>query len=51
MILLGLILLIVGLVAGLHVLFVVGAVLLVVGIILACVGYGGHPVGGRSHWW
>lgn len=51
MIVLGLILLIVGLVVGFHVLFVVGAVLLVVGLILACLGYAGHGVAGRNHWW
>jgi hypothetical protein len=51
MILLGLILLIVGLVVGFHILFIVGAVLLVVGLILACLGYAGHGIAGRNHWW
>jgi hypothetical protein len=50
-ILLGLILLVVGLVAAIHILFVIGIVLLIIGLILFCVGYAGHPVAGRNHWW
>jgi hypothetical protein len=51
MIVIGLILLLVGLVAGIHVLFIVGLVLLVVGLALGLFGYAGHTVGGRAHWW
>lgn len=50
MVVLGVILLVVGLLVGIHLLFVLGLVLLVIGLILGLVGYAGHPVGGRPHW-
>lgn len=52
MIVLGLILLLVGLlVAGLHVLFVIGLIVLVVGLVLLAAGATGNAVGGRRYWW
>lgn len=51
MILLGIVLLVVGFVVGVHVLVLVGAILALVGVCLLGFGYGGHPVGGRNHWW
>ncbi len=51
MITLGLILLIIGLIiAGLHVLAVIGGIILVVGLILAALGAMGRAVGGRNHY-
>lgn len=46
MVLLGLVLLIIGLVAAIHVLFVIGVILLLVGLVLNFV-----PVGGRTRRW
>lgn len=51
MIILGLILLIVGLVAAIHVLFIVGVVLLAIGLCLLLFACSGHLVGGRHYWW
>jgi hypothetical protein len=51
MIALGLILLIVGFLAGISILWTVGIVLVVVGAVLALVGRTGHMVGGRAHWY
>jgi hypothetical protein len=50
-IVLGVILLIIGLVAGIGILTTIGIILLVVGAILALVGGTGRPVGGRRHWY
>lgn len=51
MVILGIILLLVGFLLGINLLWVIGIVLLVVGLALALVGYAGHPVGGRAHYW
>lgn len=51
MIVLGVILLIIGFIAGLSVLWTIGLVLLVVGLILWTLGAVGHEVGGRRHYW
>lgn len=51
MVILGLILLIVGFVAGIHILWIVGGILLLVGLVLLLIGTTGHPVGGRTWWW
>lgn len=50
MILLGIILLIIGFVATVHILWILGIVLVVVGVILAALGAGGREIGGRRHW-
>ena len=50
MIVFGLILLLLGWLLGISLLYTLGVILLVVGLVLLLVGYAGHPVGGRSHW-
>jgi bacteriorhodopsin len=50
MIALGLILLVVGWLAGISILTTLGVVLLVIGAILAVLGAVGKPIGGRAHY-
>lgn len=50
LIILGLILLVVGFLLGIHLLWIAGAALLVIGLILLLLGASGHAVG-RSHYW
>lgn len=50
MIVLGLILLLVGWLAGISILYTIGVVLIVVGVVLFALGASGRAVGGRSHW-
>ena len=50
MILLGIILLVISFVVGIHLLWVLGALLLIVGIILALAGATGRAIGGRAHY-
>jgi len=50
MIVLGLILLVVGWLAGISILTAIGVVLLVIGAILAVLGAVGKPIGGRAHY-
>jgi hypothetical protein len=51
MIVLGLILLVIGLIANLAILWVIGLVLLVIGAALWVAGSAGHEVAGRRHYW
>ncbi|MFF4186720.1 DUF6131 family protein [Streptomyces sp. NPDC001691] len=51
MIVLGIILLVVGYVAGISILWTIGIILLVIGAILWLLGSVGHAVGGRRHYW
>ncbi|MER5698094.1 DUF6131 family protein [Streptomyces mirabilis] len=51
MIVLGIILLVVGLVAGISILWTIGGILVVIGVVLWIVGALGHGVGGRKHYW
>ncbi|SFY08883.1 DUF6131 family protein [Streptomyces atratus] len=51
MIVLGVILLVIGLVAGISILWTIGVVLVVIGAILWILGTVGHAVGGRRHYW
>jgi hypothetical protein len=51
MIILGIILLIIGFVAAIHILWIIGILVLVIGLILALLGAVGHAVGGRRHYW
>ncbi|GAA2443985.1 hypothetical protein GCM10010433_51610 [Streptomyces pulveraceus] len=51
MIVLGVILLVIGLVAGISILWTIGVVLVVIGAILWILGAVGHAVGGRRHYW
>lgn len=50
MIILGLILLIVGYVAGISLLYYIGGLLLIVGVVLLVLGRTGRAVGGRANW-
>ena len=51
MITLGIILLIIGILAGIPVLNTIGGILLVVGLIMFALGAIGRPVGGRNHYY
>jgi len=51
MITLGLILLLIGILAGIPILTTLGVVLLVVGVVLLILGSTGRAVGGRNHYW
>ncbi|MGH3879431.1 MAG: hypothetical protein ACRDSK_20590 [Actinophytocola sp.] len=51
MIVLGVVLLIIGFIAGISILWTIGLVLVVVGAILAILGGTGRRVGGRPHWY
>ncbi|MEV2251725.1 DUF6131 family protein [Streptomyces sp. NPDC050147] len=51
MIALGIILLIIGLVAGISILWTIGVILVIIGVILWILGSVGHAVGGRKHYW
>jgi Family of unknown function (DUF6131) len=51
MIVLGVILLILGFVFGIHLLWVLGIILLVVGAILWIMGSVGRPLAGRRHYY
>ncbi|MEU2563122.1 DUF6131 family protein [Streptomyces longispororuber] len=51
MITVGLILLVIGWVAGISILWTIGLILLVVGAVLWVLGSVGHAVGGRRHYW
>jgi hypothetical protein len=47
----GVVLLIIGFVAGIPILWTLGLVVLAVGVVLFLVGSAGHAVGGRRHYW
>ena len=51
MIVLGIILMIIGFVAGIPFLWTVGVILLVIGLVLLVLGSLGHAVGGRRHYY
>jgi hypothetical protein len=51
MIILGIILLVIGFVAGVPILWTIGVILLVIGVVLALLGMAGHAVGGRRHYY
>jgi hypothetical protein len=50
-IILGVILLIIGFVAGIPIIWTLGIIAVVIGAILALLGMAGHAVGGRAHYW
>ena len=50
MIILGILLLIIGFVAGIAILWTLGIVVVIVGVVLALLGMGDHAVGGRRHY-
>jgi hypothetical protein len=51
MIALGIVLLIIGFIAAIHILWILGIVVLVVGAALALLGATGRAIGGRNHWY
>jgi hypothetical protein len=51
MIILGLILLLIGLAAGIGILYTLGIVLIVVGVVLLLMGRAERGIGGRAHYW
>lgn len=51
MIILGVILLLIGLLAGIPILTTIGFVLAIIGVVLAVLGGMGRAVGGRAHYW
>jgi hypothetical protein len=51
MIILGVLLLIIGFVAGIPIVWTLGIIAVVVGAILAIAGAGGRSIGGRAHYW
>jgi hypothetical protein len=51
MIVLGIILLLIGALAGIPILYTIGGILVVVGVILWILGATGRAVGGRTHWY
>jgi membrane-bound ClpP family serine protease len=50
MIIVGLILLLIGFIAGIPILWTAGVIVLVIGVILMLLGRSGHRVGGRAHY-
>lgn len=50
-IVLGLVLMIIGFVAGISILWTIGIIVLVIGIIFYILGATGRPVGGRKVWY
>ncbi|MEU6277306.1 DUF6131 family protein [Streptomyces populi] len=51
MIILGVILLIIGLVAGIGILWTIGIILVAIGVVLWILGAVGREVGGRRHYY
>lgn len=51
MIVLGVILLLIGILAGIPILYSVGIILVVIGAVLWVLGSMGRAVGGRRHYW
>lgn len=50
MIILGVLLLIIGFVAAVHIIWILGIIAVVIGAVLALLGMAGHAVGGRRHY-
>jgi hypothetical protein len=50
LIILGVILLIIGFVTGIAIIWTIGIIAVVIGLILAVLGFAGHAVGGRRHY-
>jgi hypothetical protein len=48
---LGVILLIIGWLAGIGILTTIGIILIIIGAVLWILGSTGRPVGGRRHYW
>jgi uncharacterized protein DUF6131 len=50
-IILGIILLVIGFVAAIHILWIIGIIVLVIGAVLAIAGATGRAIGGRKHYY
>jgi hypothetical protein len=50
LIILGIVLLIIGFIAGIAIVWTIGIIVLIAGVILALLGMAGHAVGGRRHY-
>jgi uncharacterized membrane protein HdeD (DUF308 family) len=50
-IILGIVLLIIGFIAAVHIIWILGIIALVIGAVLAMAGYAGREIGGRKHWY
>jgi hypothetical protein len=51
MIVLGVVLMLIGFLAGIPLLWTLGIVVVVIGAVLWLLGASGRPVGGRVHYW
>jgi hypothetical protein len=51
MIVLGIILMIIGFIAGIAPLWTIGLILLIIGAVLSILGSAGRPIGGRKYWY
>lgn len=51
MIVLGVVLLLIGILAGISILTTIGTILLVIGVVLLIAGSVGRPIGGRRYWY
>ncbi|MGW4532381.1 hypothetical protein ACWEOI_15650 [Nocardia sp. NPDC004340] len=51
MIVLGLVILILGIIFGIHILTTIGVILMLIGAVAWLLGAAGRPIGRRSHYW
>jgi uncharacterized membrane protein HdeD (DUF308 family) len=51
MIILGIVLLIIGFVAAMHIIWILGIIAVVVGAVFAIAGFTDHEIAGRRHWY
>ena len=51
MIILGVVLLIIGFIAKVAIIWTLGIIAIVVGAVLALIGFAGHEIGGRKHYY
>lgn len=51
MIVIGLVLLLIGFLLGIHILWILGLIALVAGLALMLLGNAGRPFGPRNHYW
>jgi hypothetical protein len=51
LIVLGIILLIIGFVAGIAIIWTIGVIVVAIGILFALLGFAGREIGGRKHWY
>jgi len=51
MIILGVLLLIIGFVTGVAIIWTIGIIAVIAGAILALLGFAGHAIGGRKHYY